>query len=104
MPEPNEADHVIPVPVVGPEGSNSKAEETDMEPADYGVFKQNLFTQIDRHNRNAVTFDNMLQFQYAGTNEFRTANAARVVLESGSGRTRAETNLPASTSAAGNAP
>jgi hypothetical protein len=32
-----------------------------------------------------------------------TANALRVMNESGSGRTRGETNLPAATSAAGNA-
>lgn len=73
-----------------------------MDPADYGAMKLRLYAGLDRHSENCNTFDNMLQFQYAGSNEFRTGVASRIVLESGSGRTRAETNLPSNTSAAGN--
>lgn len=67
---------------------------------DYGAFKSLLFASADRHNRNVTTFDNVLQFQYAGTSGFRDATASRIVLEAGSGRTRAETNRPSETSAA----
>lgn len=70
-----------------------------MDQNDYGFFKNRLYAGLDRHSENTHTFDNMLQFQYAGSKEFRDANAARIVMEAGSGRTRAETNNPANTSA-----
>ena len=73
------------------EGTNT------MDEKDYGAFKINLYAHLDRAQRNATTFDNILQFQYAGSNGFRDATAGRIVLESGSGRTRAETNNPAET-------
>jgi len=71
-----------------------------MNPEDYGAFKLGLFGQSERANRNATTFDNILQMQYAGSSGFRDATASRIVLEAGSGRTRAETNRPEETSAA----
>ena len=71
-----------------------------MDDKDYGAFKIALYGQQDRAGRNATTFDNILQFQYAGSTGFRDATASRVVLEAGSGRTRAETNRPEETSAA----
>lgn len=74
-----------------------------MDDKDYGMFKSRLYAQLDRHSTNATTFDNMLQHNYAASEEFRSANAARIVMEAGSGRTRAETNNPSPTSAAGNA-
>lgn len=66
---------------------------------DYGMFKARLYAHLDRHNENAGTFDNALQTSFLEHKEFRAANAARIVMEAGSGRTRAETNNPASTGA-----
>ena len=66
-------------------------------------FKERLIADRDRHSVNATSFEKLMEMDYARTNTFRDANAARIVMEAGSGRTRAETNLPASTSAAGNA-
>lgn len=68
-----------------------------MDDKDYGAFKINLYAQTDRAGRNAVTFDTILQMQYAGSSGFRDATASRIVLEAGSGRTRAETNNPSET-------
>ena len=66
-------------------------------------FSERLNGHLDRHDANDVTFDKMLDVSYAGAQQFRDAVAGRIAMESGSGRTRAETNLPAATSAAGNA-
>lgn len=71
-----------------------------MTPDDYGAFKMRLFSQMDRHHENAMTFDKIVDTQYAASNSFRDATASRIVLEAGSGRTRAETNRPSETSAA----
>ena len=65
-------------------------------------FKERLIADRDRHSTNATSFEKLMEMDYARTNTFRDANAARIVMEAGSGRTRAETNLPAATSAAGN--
>ena len=70
-----------------------------MEKDDYGMFKQRLYSHLDRHSANVTSLDKMLDVGYAGTNEFRSATAARIVLEAGSGRTRAETNAPDNTAA-----
>ena len=66
-------------------------------------FKERLIADRDRHSVNATSFEKLMEMDYARTNTFRDANAARIVMEAGSGRTRAETNLPGATSAAGNA-
>jgi len=79
------------------------AGEDNVDESDYGAMKLRLYSHMDRHTVNAVTFDKMLDTNYTASEEFRSANSARIVMEAGSGRTRAETNLPASTSAAGNA-
>jgi hypothetical protein len=68
-----------------------------------GIFQERLLADRDRHSSNATSFENLLNMEHARTVTFRDANAARIVMEAGSGRTRAETNLPAATSAAGNA-
>ena len=68
-----------------------------------GHFQERLIADRDRHSTNATSFEKLMEMDYARTNTFRDSNAARIVMEAGSGRTRAETNLPASTSAAGNA-
>lgn len=73
-----------------------------MDPSDYGMFKARMYAQMDRHTANVVSFDKMVDVDYASSNDFRAATAGRIVLEAGSGRTRAETNNPDSTSAAGN--
>jgi hypothetical protein len=54
-----------------------------------------------RQENSARSFTEMLQHQYASGLTFRDAVAARIALESGSGRTRAETNAPNDTSAGG---
>lgn len=58
-----------------------------------------LAADRDRHSTNATSFEKLMEMQYAGSKEFRDATAGRIVLEAGSGRTRAETNDPANTSA-----
>jgi hypothetical protein len=62
-------------------------------------FENRLIADRDRHTGNNTTFDNMLNVSYAASQQFRDANAARIVMEAGSGRTRAETNDPAQTGA-----
>jgi len=53
----------------------------------------------DRHSANATSFEKLLEMQYASSANFRDATAGRIVLEAGSGRTRAETNAPDNTAA-----
>ena len=74
-----------------------------MDAAMMGHFQERLIADRDRHAVNATSFEKLMEMDYARTNTFRDANAARIVMEAGSGRTRAETNLPAATSASGNA-
>lgn len=62
-------------------------------------FDDLLKADRDRHARNASTMEKFLEMQYVGSKEFRDATAGRIILEAGSGRTRAETNNPAQTSA-----
>lgn len=62
-------------------------------------FSDLLKADRDRHARNATSFENKLEMQYVGSKEFRDATAGRIILEAGSGRTRAETNNPVQTSA-----
>ena len=81
-----------------PEGAG----EDVMTPEMMSHFQERLMADRDRHSTNATSFEKLMEMDYARTNTFRDANAARIVMESGSGRTRAETNLPAPTSASGN--
>lgn len=76
----------------------SISEESEMA-VEAGFFSDRLMADRDRHSTNATTFEKILEMQYAGSKELRDATASRVVLEAGSGRTRAETNAPLSTSA-----
>ena len=62
-------------------------------------FEDRLKADRDRHSTNATTFEKIQEMQYVNTQQFRDATAARIVLEAGSGRTRAETNQPANTAA-----
>jgi len=64
-------------------------------------FKARLMADRDRHSSNATTFEKVLEMGYAASIQFRDANAARIVMEAGSGRTRAETNNPGNTAAPG---
>ena len=73
-------------------------EETQMNP---DFFQQRLMANLDRHSNNATTFEKALEFDYLSKQGFRDANAARIVMEAGSGRTRAETNNPGNTAAPG---
>lgn len=66
---------------------------------DATFFDDLLKADRDRHARNASTMEKFLEMQYVGSKEFRDATAGRIILEAGSGRTRAETNNPAQTSA-----
>ena len=63
-----------------------------------------LLADRDRHSTNATTLEKMLELGYASTVQFRDATASRIVLEAGSGRTRAETNNPGNTAAPGGPP
>ena len=58
-----------------------------------------LIADRDRHSTNATSLEKLLELQYAASIDFRAANAARIVMEAGSGRTRAETNNPENTAA-----
>jgi len=64
-------------------------------------FKARLMANLDRHSSNATSFEKVLEMGYAASIQFRDANAARIVMEAGSGRTRAETNNPGNTAAPG---
>ena len=68
---------------------------------DQDFFRARLYADRDRHSTNATTFEKVLEMQYAQSMQFRDANAARIVMEAGSGRTRAETNNPGNTAAPG---
>lgn len=63
------------------------------------MFRDRLLADRDRHSSNATTFEKVLEMQYAQSMQFRDANAARIVMEAGSGRTRAESNGPDNTAA-----
>ena len=72
---------------------------------DLNVFFGNrLMADRDRHTSNNTSFDNILNMAYAAGQQFRDANAARIVMEAGSGRTRAEANDPANTAASVRSP
>ena len=62
-------------------------------------FKSRLMADRDRHSSNATTFEKVLEMGYAASIQFRDANAARIVMEAGSGRTRSESNGPDNTAA-----
>lgn len=64
-----------------------------------GQFQERLLADRDRHSTNATSFEKLMEMDYARTNTFRDANAARIVMEAGSGRTRGETNMPGNTAA-----
>ena len=93
---PNELD----TPVIG-DGvvTISNPNEENKMPDLTGVFLDRLLADRDRHSSNATTFEKVLEMQYAQSMQFRDANAARIVMEAGSGRTRAESNGPDNTAA-----
>lgn len=66
---------------------------------DDSYFEGRLKADRDRHSTNATSLEKVLEMQYVATQQFRDATAARIVLEAGSGRTRAETNSPGNTAA-----
>ena len=70
-----------------------------MDESDFGMFTKLLYADRDRHARNATTLEKLIETEYANGSQFRQATAGRMILESGSGRTRAETNQPTQTSA-----
>lgn len=86
-PKPGDGVITIPVPV----------EEMKMPMEDF--FRDRLMADRDRHTVNSTSFEKVLEMQYAQSMQFRDANAARIVMEAGSGRTRAESNGPDNTAA-----
>ena len=66
---------------------------------DANFFSDRLMADRDRHSTNATSMEKFLEMQYVGSKEFRDATAGRIILEAGSGRTRAETNNPSQTAA-----
>ena len=84
------------IPVTDPDEGSREVEDMPL-PADF--WADRLAADRDRHSLNATSLEKILELQYAGGKEFRDATAGRIVLEAGSGRTRAETNDPANTSA-----
>ena len=83
-------DGVITIPINGPCEEKCEMEE---------FFKSRLMANLDRHSSNATTFEKVLEMSYAASQQFRDANAARTVMEAGSGRTRSESNGPDNTAA-----
>ena len=67
--------------------------------ANPNFWQERLYADRDRHSVNSTTIEKILELQYASSVQFRDANAARIVMEAGSGRTRAETNGPGNTGA-----
>lgn len=84
-------DGVITIPI--PKSSG------DCTMSDFDYWKERLYADRDRHSANATSFEKVLELQYAASTGFRDANAARIVMEAGSGRTRAESNGPDNTAA-----
>src|SRR5690606_28364291 len=80
-------------------GTNSQTGDETMDPEMVKFFNHRMMADRDRHSTNATSYDKPLEMQYAGSKELRGATASRGVLEAGSGRTRAETNAPLSSSA-----
>ena len=62
-------------------------------------WEDRLKADRDRHSLNATTLEKIQELQYVSAKEFRDATAGRIILEAGSGRTRAETNNPGNTAA-----
>lgn len=62
-------------------------------------FRDRLMADRDRHTTNSTTYEKILELDYARSMGFRDANSARIVMEAGSGRTRAESNGPDNTAA-----
>ena len=86
----------VSIPVYDPSDGIEGDDEMAMPE---GFWSDRLAADRDRHSTNATTLEKIIEMQYASSKEFRDASAARIVLEAGSGRTRAETNYPANTSA-----
>lgn len=96
--DPVPGDGVITLPSPCPcEGVDEMAGEAGSPLTD--MFRDRLMADRDRHSSNATTFEKVLEMQYAQSMQFRDANAARIVMEAGSGRTRAESNGPNNTAA-----
>lgn len=90
---PIPGDGVLTIQIPG-EGVIEMAESSLTE-----MFRDRLLADRDRHSSNATSFEKVLEMQYAQSMQFRDANAARIVMEAGSGRTRAESNGPDNTAA-----
>ena len=76
--------------------------ETGMDDKDYGLLKQQLHQAAIVATQGHATYAENLRFEYlVGKNNQSISEGAgyRMLNESGSGRTRAETNAPAATSA-----
>lgn len=95
---PTPGDGVVTIRFPGTEGS-SMAESSTAESSLTQMFRDRLLADRDRHSSNATSFEKVLEMQYAQSMQFRDANAARIVMEAGSGRTRAESNGPDNTAA-----
>ena len=72
-----------------------------IDPLTLGHFQERLIADRDRHSTNATSFEKLMELDYARTNTFRDANAARIVMEAGAGQTRVQTMLPGPTAAPG---
>lgn len=89
----------VSVPVL----SVSKESEDGMGPDDYGLLKMHALNGAQRQSDGAGHYAENLRYDYLeGKNNQSVSEGLgyRVVTESGSGRTRAETNRPAATGAA----
>lgn len=75
-----------------------------MDDRDYGMLKLHAHVGAQRQADGASAYAENLRYAYLTGKDrisFAEAQGVRHVVESGSGRTRAETNLPANTGAAG---
>jgi hypothetical protein len=88
-------DGVLTIQIDSPGQGGSKMAESSLTE----MFRDRLLADRDRHSSNATSFEKVLEMQYAQSMQFRDANAARIVMEAGSGRTRAESNGPDNTAA-----
>ena len=84
-------------------GVDEKGESEGMNDSDYGMLKMHCLNGAQRQADGASLYAENLRYDYLegkGQQSVSEGLGYRVVTESGSGRTRAETNRPAATSAA----
>lgn len=84
-------------------GGENESEDSAMNENDYGLLKMHAHNGAQRQSDGASAYAENLRYDYLEGKDNQSISEGlgyRVVTESGAGRTRAESNRPAATSAA----